>query len=426
MIIPATCSRGALVCERNMTTTLRVILGIFILALLDFTAAHVKRGPLSTDFQIGAQSWTRQARVRGRHPSHAILRQTSSDKQCYWDELGERIDALRCDPDFSRAIRQTKCLLTTRRFTGRDCGRNKNGTLCAQYCEFNLARDIHRMCFDPPTQSCSSNCREALEQFSERFGCCVHSDFVIDDRFIGVLTPQLWQDCGVERPEPCDDAPRGPAMPDKNISCTLGCSFTQYNAMYCKHLAKKEIDIYSECSDDGMALQIAQECGFSKRGRFCAGLGQVFLSVLLHIPNNELNNEFVFRVYSKCIQVFSNGTCPRECRDTLQEIRNKYGCCFNNLNATAFNFGYEDGLQSLVTRSELWSACGVETPGFCSLPDDVSVYDDLMYCSPCPIQEMISTADNIKAIVGGVLGAVVFLVAISAPIITLLCCHFKR
>lgn len=422
-----------------MTTLLRLI---FVLALLDFTATDAERVRFSAEFQTGEQSWSRRASATGRHQNRMILRRTSpGETECTpgSDELAARIAALQCDPDFSRAIREIDCLLPSLLFTDfRNCGSDMNGTFCVQHDMVDpdpsdLAQDINRECFNPPSQNCTSDCREILKEFAKRFGCCGHS-LVDDDRFIRVLTPQLWQDCGVERPEPCDNAPRGPPVPDVNISCTATCSFTQYNAIFCKYLARKAIDIYTECGDDENAQQIAQECGFSNSGMLCAGRSRSGFLVVLRNPSDELNNELVFQVYSKCIQVFSNGTCPSECHDTLQEIRNEYGCCFNNLNTTKFDFSIfenEDGLQSLVTGNDLWSSCGVETPGFCSLPSDLSVYDDIMHCSVCSVEEVTKddegrNSDNLKVIVGGALGVVIFLVAVSIPIIAFFCCYRKK
>ena len=39
-----------------------------------------------------------------------------------------------------------------------------------------------------------------------------------------------------------------------------------------------------------------------------------------------------------------------------------YGCCLNAMNITSD----ESDIQHLVTRYDLWTACGVEMPGFCS------------------------------------------------------------
>ena len=417
---------------------------IFVLALLDFTATNAERNRFSDEFQTRAQSWTKQTAVTERHQNHTILRRTTRGKQCTpdSDELERRLAVLRCDPEFSRAIGETGCALPRLLFAEldfRNCGSDRNGTFCVQHDiadiePFDLAQGINDECFDTHSRNCTSGCRETLREFSKRFGCCVHSYDMIVFRSIRALTPQLWQDCGVERPEPCDNSPASPPVLNTGITCTISCSFTQYNAIYCKHLARKAIDIYNECGDDENAMQVAQECGFSDRGMFCAGLGKVrFLTVslgsigILRDPSDELNNEFVFQVYNKCLQFFANGTCPSECRDTLLEIRNEYGCCFNNLNTTAFDFSSfenEDSPKSLVTGYDLWSACDVETPGFCSLSSDSSVYDALMHCSLCPVEE--SSSDNTKAIVGGVLGAVIFLVAVSVPTIVCLCYHLKK
>ena len=65
----------------------------------------------------------------------------------------------------------------------------------------------------------------------------------------------------------------------------------------------------------------------------------------------------------------------------LEDIRERYGCCVNNINSTA---GAEvEDIGAFVTSHELWSTCGVESPRFCTLPTDVSVYDDVIQCITC-------------------------------------------
>ena len=62
-------------------------------------------------------------------------------------------------------------------------------------------------------------------------------------------------------------------------------------------------------------------------------------------------------------------------------MRDTYGCCVNNLNETQSIISSD--IESLVTGYDLWSTCGVVTPGLCPLPTDMAVYDDLIDCDTC-------------------------------------------
>ena len=60
-----------------------------------------------------------------------------------------------------------------------------------------------------------------------------------------------------------------------------------------------------------------------------------------------------------------------------QQMVDMYGCCLNAMNTTSID---ENDIHHLVIRYDLWTACDVETPGFCSFPFDLFVYDDVKDC----------------------------------------------
>ena len=59
-----------------------------------------------------------------------------------------------------------------------------------------------------------------------------------------------------------------------------------------------------------------------------------------------------------------NATCPTVCRNALESLSHKLGCCVNNI--------FNTTVPSDITQHALWSSCGVSTPLFC---EDV-IYED--------------------------------------------------
>ena len=154
--------------------------------------------------------------------------------------LEQRLAEVQCDPDYLSALQNlqgVECsfILPLRLANERvfvlersypDCGTNGSGVFCGVHDALNVnsprdvARDIVNDCFDKEV-ACSVECRSLLESFASRFGCCVHSVLIIQSSdLIRALTPQLWEDCGVALPAPCDDAPPELAPLQLNASCS--------------------------------------------------------------------------------------------------------------------------------------------------------------------------------------------------------------
>ena len=53
--------------------------------------------------------------------------------------------------------------------------------------------------------------------------------------------------------------------------------------------------------------------------------------------------------------------CSSECQTALRTYRSNSGCCINIFNTTTF------GTNNPTLQNNLWSSCGVDTPGFCNL-----------------------------------------------------------
>ena len=285
----------------------------------------------------------------------------------------------------------------------------------------NIARNVIRSCLED-TRNCSNECKTELQNFADTFGCCVHSNDVTDsDNLARALAPQLWEDCGVTLPAPCDNAPDELAPLSREASCSYTCSLNQLQALFCKYQAATAIQIYQECGEEQSALQVAQSCSFNDKGEFCATVGSInFPFFLFTNPRDELDDDYFLDVYSKCVSFSSTGNCPAECREALLEAKEKFGCCFNNVNRTDF-FVSVDGLRSFVTSYDLWTACVVEPPGFCEFPQDASAFDELTQCSVCELQAQ--STDDFPILAVTVSSAVVVLLLVVA--ITVVGCYVE-
>ena len=319
-----------------------------------------------------------------RDPHHHIIQRQSCGPNSV--EQNRRVAAAKCNTKYVTAIVSSSCnFLFTKLKDVRRCGTDR-GTLCALYDPSldttgtvdieELAIEIDRLCSGDNTLSdtltnCSSKCRKRLETFASKFGCCIHTEPRILEAFSNTLTPLLWSQCGVTRPEPCEDTPNIPEPSTNDPSCSFFCGFSQYFGLECQHIGDKLLQIYEECGDTESANQLRQRCGFNSKSRFCGTILNFSASL----------TDTIFAVYNKCYNFLSSGQCATACREALEDLKETYGCCVNSLNSTSQSRQGEIGV--FVTSYELWSACGVESPGFCNLPADVSVYDDLIQCDIC-------------------------------------------
>ena len=382
------------------------------------------------------QSWLEQLPTRSR-------RQTS----CSITELAQRLAAIQCDNDYLRAMRETEraeCsyLLTYRQITGRvgsrdfpDCGTDDNGILCAAHdvsdvSPLFMAQNVIEECLNNiDSRACSEECILTLQNFSNRFGCCIHwIDILQSSDYIRALTPQLWEDCGVALPAPCNNAP--PRLPPLNInaSCSYTCTFMQVDALFCKYQAAETVQILQECGNEQSARAVSQLCGFNGRGDFCPTIGDIDIASFT-FPANELNEEYVFELYDKCSLFSATGYCPEECREALIEAKEKFGCCFNNINKTAFgellSSAEEGGIREFLTSYELWAACVLEPPSFCQLSNDTQAYNDLTQCSICEVSQLQSGEFLLEVVMGAVVfAAIILMTAITIPI--MYCYFWKR
>ena len=264
------------------------------------------------------------------------------------------------------------------------CGTNHKGEPCGIFDpNFNqrlemleVADEIAFYCFEnlrEGFESCSSDCRRVLEEFSDSFGCCIYTEPLIRDDYMGMIfVPILWSKCNVTRPEPCTGTPRIPEESSAAGTCSIRCMWLQLIALECKYISREIVQLYEDCGVPEFASEIRQRCGFNAKGESC---GEINL-----IINGNSQRNYAFSVYN---QFYSTNECSTECKEALEEVSETLGCCVNNMNTTEIHGIVQDTVGASITRYDLWSTCGVETPEFCTLPTDLSVYDRLLECNTC-------------------------------------------
>ena len=364
---------------------------------------------------------------------------------CSTEDLRQRLARVQCDADYLNALRNAECSypaafyrLARVRFTLRrgyypECSRDDStGMLCGEHnsakvAPRSIAKVIIKNCLATPG-NCSGRCRTTLKAFASRFGCCIHSLAVIEsENLIRALTPQLWDDCGVTRPEPCGNGPLAPASLNPNVSCSYTCTVQQSLALFCKYQAADVIQAYRECNREQGVLRTIQTCGFNNGGDLCGLVSRTgFILLVVGSVSIQLDEEYVRQMYDTCIDFALTGKCSSECREALVRARDRFGCCLSSINSKALRFTSFDGdLADFVTSSELWSTCVVQPPSLCQLPTDLSLYDKLTQCELCQLQPTSSDDDfPLVAVIGGA-AALIMVLVVLVPVV-FCCCCYKR
>jgi len=111
------------------------------------------------------------------------------------------------------------------------------------------------------------------------------------------------------------------------------------------------ITFYNRCGLSRFSGVLRSFCSRNDAGGFCyEDFGTL-------IPNSN-------SVARSCIPRVS--TCTTSCQSSLTAFRNSNGCCLNILNNTVFSSGANSFILPTLDN-DLWSDCGVDTPGFCDI-----------------------------------------------------------
>ena len=413
--------------------------GLFLVEL-GLTAAHVPRSAPVNSATLAEFPSTFVERA-------GLIRSERQTDVCETHELQQRLAGLQCDADYLAALQNlenAECsdFITFRRarlrfnifdisFTSErgypECGRDKNGILCGVHDSSQLTpsevADVVGDCLASPG-NCSDGCRTTLQSFAGMFDCCIHTlDITGSVNYAQVLILQLWSDCGVPCPGPCTNSPPELAPLIYDPSCDYTCTARQNTALFCRYQAAEVIRAYQDCGEARDAASVTQICGINSRGELCGtfAVHADFILYLFFSDSRDLVTN-INQIYDKCIELQLTGKCPTECRDALTQARERFGCCFNNFNISSIGFpGNEDEILSFVTGYDLWSTCVIEPPSFCEIPSDTSVYDCLIQCNRCQVEQ---GGFPLVAVVGGAIGGLLLLLLVAlVPIMLYYCCR---
>ena len=161
------------------------------------------------------------------------------------------------------------------------------------------------------------------------------------------------------------------ASRDCYLAWRYGASFVDeimsfYNATCEPECIKALVDFGDKCNIDIQVnkLSLRYDCAENDNGVRC-----------YHLAVNS--NGVMYDVYANCMDMST--TCSAACRRAIVAFRDTHGCCVNALyNSTLFE--NDELLQNTVFYTKrmgvanysLWSSCGVETPGHCDVPRELS------------------------------------------------------
>jgi hypothetical protein len=236
------------------------------------------------------------------------------------------------------------------------CARNERGQYCLSALSlFELAgvryREIIGNCSRVLTSnSCPTACRNQLENFRSTLGCCINA-YINGSMTIGyrtILDYRLWNLCDV--PLPAEGCGNGPIVnrPVNVQDCTDEEYFNkQFTQNFCLPQRGQPyinaIVLSSRCNQSlySTAELLVDACSEDANGSPC-GL---------------LTSDIIDDLNSDCTT--SNVGCTSNCRDSINDVKDMYGCC---LNSASFNMSTDSppGLSYSV-----WKSCEIQTPGFC-------------------------------------------------------------
>lgn len=320
-------------------------------------------------------------RVRAKTTNVVTARDTlrirrDSENTCtmYSNEYFNKLAVLECNEMYIEAvlkeIEDTPCGNPLGAELIAACGTNHEGTQCATLGYYTAFDHVFNSCFNysdgkyrlPSTNNCKNECKFALILLSDWYGCCIHTS----DESMIVLTPSLWMNCGIRRPEPCADTPKVAFESRSTRPCSYDYYMREYLYTYCKYLGEGLVKLNMECGhSEQKTLEI---CGYDK-GQYCN---------ILKYPRQTL-----LAIYDKCHSFFEESTtewtCTDECKKAIQDFKDLYGCCVISLNGSD---EYDD-TETQVLRSDLWASCAIEIPQDCTAKSlaQLSPPDDSLKCT---------------------------------------------
>ena len=238
------------------------------------------------------------------------------------------------------------------------CALKEDGTFCSEL--INYHTEIPPACNEVST--CTHDCKAAL---IAKFGCCIHLNApqrFSPGRGTNPELQKLQKKCTFDVTSTCQLAiPEPPSVvPVAQIECP---SFSAYSeSLLCENFPSYTQEIVNMLTGNGCSSLKSAGIGYYA---FCDQSSGQEYCYLDYVPT--LSN-----LTQDCIN--SSVYCTPECRESLVELKETFGCCANShllfysvAMTTQFTSIYEH-FYSCEENRDIWSHCGVASPGFCDNP----------------------------------------------------------
>ena len=251
---------------------------------------------------------------------------------------------------------------TEARNTANSCAISESGTFC-------VTVTIHLLSELPNAESCSgavtsgscpTSCKTFLQSVRSRFGCCINTYINQTDGplpavyFFGY---RLWNLCNVDLPA-SDCGNSLPLNPPADAQTCTRSEFVRRTLQYqcMPSVGQPLIDalLQSGSNCDSFVTILVDGCATNANGQRCGDV--------ISIDASASSDSLLSTLQSSCT---SNTTCNSTCRSAVMNINSAYGCCVNIYNSSAFRLL---GEPLPYLSYNVWKACGVSSPGFCTSP----------------------------------------------------------
>ena len=226
------------------------------------------------------------------------------------------------------------------------CISNSMGAFCNASISV-LQSEVESSC---DSSTCSSECRDVLTNIRSEVGCCIASIYNDSSRTL-FYSPEpfnytLWSNCGVEpvtQACPPSTVTLTKTEPDPTCSGNITSTLQLLSSTICR---REYIDPFvtllsaEGCTED---LDEADRiCSVNKFGTYCSAFGFSLQTIFTAASENCQNTSI----------------CDPLCIETLNNITNTVGCCFNE------EFNMTNSTVDWLS-DEFWSMCNLESPGLC-------------------------------------------------------------
>ena len=246
------------------------------------------------------------------------------------------------------------------------CAKSESGTFCGTattrflYNQTELTNAESCSGAVNTSGSCPSSCRTFLQSARNRLGCCINTYINQTDSpmlalYSDYVDYRLWNLCNVDLPaSDCGNSlPLNPpadaqtCMPSEFVSRTI-----QYQCMPSVGQPLVDTLLQSDSNCDSFATILVDGCATNANGQLCGDV--------ISMDASASSDPLILTLASSCT---SNTTCNSTCQSAVMNINSAYGCCVNIYNSSTFG---DLGVQFPSLSYNVWNACGVSSPGFCT------------------------------------------------------------